>query len=226
MTQLTMRDGTAQDGRFRLRCRHCLQPEFSCFCGWIREFDPGIDFVILIHPIEIKRRRITTGRMAHMCLRGSQLIMGQVYTSDLRVNSILNDPSRSCYLLYPGKKSANLSLMPQEARSELRRGGKRVTIFVVDGTWATAKKTVNQSLNLQSLPRICFTPPGPSTFRVRKQPRPECYSTIEAIHHTIELFGPAPGRPHDGLLDAFGRMVERQIQLKGQLGPSPSETVL
>lgn len=205
----------------RLRCPACLQPEFSCFCAWIEPFDSGIDFIILIHPIEIKRRRITTGRMAHMSLRGSELIMGQVYTHNTQVNSLLNDPTRNCYLLYPGRMSANLSDMPMEARQGLRGSdGRRLTIFVVDGTWATAKKTVNQSLNLQTLPRISFTPPGPSSFRVRKQPRPECYSTIEAIHHTIELFGPAKGRPHDRLLVSFGRMVDRQIELAQSGRPS------
>lgn len=204
---------TLSTPRFRLRCTSCLQPEFSCFCSWLRPFDPGIDFVILIHPIEVKRRRITSGRMAHLSLRGSHLIMGQVYTHDVRVNSLLNDPSRHCVLLYPGRQSANLSNMPIEARAELRPPGKRLTVFVVDGTWSTAKKTVNQSLNLHSLPRICFTPPGPSAFRVRKQPRAECYSTIEAIHHTIELLVSTTGRPHDALLYTFGQMVERQIEL-------------
>lgn len=221
-----MRDGSGQEGRFRLRCTHCLQPEFSCFCEWLRPFDPGIDFVILIHPIEIKRRRLTTGRMAHLTLLGSHLIMGQVYTHDDRVNALLADPTRNCVMLYPGKRSANLSIMPIEARSELRRDPtRRLTIFVIDGTWATAKKTVNQSLNLLHLPRICFTPPGPSNFRVRKQPNGECYSTIEAIHHTIELFGPAPTRPHDSLLESFDRMIDRELATR-TLVASHSETVL
>jgi hypothetical protein len=53
---------------------------------------------------------------------------------------------------------------------------------------------------------------------VRKQPAQECYSTIEAIHHTIELLGPSCGfsvaqREHDRLLFIFDKMVSRQLDL-------------
>jgi DTW domain-containing protein YfiP len=181
--------------------------------------------MILTHPIEIKRRRIATGWMSHLSLHGSRLMMGSVYGEDARVNGVLADINRHCVLLYPGRNSANLTLMPADARRALVPSGKRLTVFVVDGTWNTAKKTVNQSPNLNTLPRICFTPPGPSNFRVRQQPRAECYSTIEAIHHTIELLGPAVGfnleaRGHDQLLFVFSQMVEKQILLANCGKPS------
>ncbi len=100
----------------------------------------------------------------------------------------------------------------------LFKPNKNIVIFVIDGTWRTAKKMINQSPCLNTLPRISFTPPAPSRFHVRKQPRPECYSTIEAIHHTIELLGPVRGFPlgerrHDSLLFAFENMVRRQLDL-------------
>lgn len=204
----------------RIRCSTCLQPEFSCFCGWIHPFDCGIEFVILIHPIEVKRRRITTGRMAHLFLRRSHFFMGQLYGDDTRVNSLLADPARHNMLLYPGKAASNLSFMSAEARMMLAPPGKQLTIFVVDGTWATAKKTVNQSPNIGSLPRICFSPTKLSNFRVRKQPRPECYSTIEAIHSIIDLVGPwTKDRRHDILLSGFDRMVDLQIRLAAEGHP-------
>lgn len=209
----------------RLRCVRCLQPEFSCFCKWLSPFDPQMDFVILIHPIEVKRRRIVTGRMSHLSLINSHLIMGQLFDDDVRVNSLINDRDRHCLLLYPGRQAANLSLMSPSGRREMVPNGKRLTLFVIDGTWATAKKTVNQSDNLKRLPRVCFTPDRPSNFRVRLQPRPECCSTIEAIHHTLELLGPAVGfdtkaRTHDRLLNVFNKMVDLQIELKSSGKPS------
>ena len=70
---------------------------------------------------------------------------------------------------------------------------KTPLILVVDGTWNTARKMLRLSRNLHSVPRICFTPVRPSRFRVRKQPHPNCYSTIEAIHQTLELLGPSQG---------------------------------
>jgi len=104
-----------------------------------------------------------------------------------------------------------------EERSALFPKNKKLTIFVIDGTWLTAKKMIKHSHNINQLPRIAFTPVRPSTFRVRKQPHENCLSTIEAIHHTIELLGPTQGfdvnsRKHDHLLDAFDSMVELQLE--------------
>lgn len=115
-------------------------------------------------------------------------------------------------MLYPGPQSANLSLMSADQKTSINPSEKKLTIFVIDGTWHTAKKMVNVSENLRQMPRICFTPDKPSAFRVRKQPRPECYSTIEAIHQTIDLLSPQ-NRKHDHLLYVFNKMVARQIEL-------------
>lgn len=145
-------------------------------------------------------------------LRDSHLIRGHDYTLNERLNSLLADPNRHCVMLYPGRLSRNLSLLTPTERSALVPEGRRLTVVVIDGTWSTARKTVHLSRNLRALPRIGFVPPAPSRFRVRQQPRPECVSTIEAIHQTIELMG-AKNRDHDRLLEIFDKMVNRQIEL-------------
>jgi DTW domain-containing protein len=196
--------------KYRDLCLECRQPGFSCFCADIARFNPHIKFVILIHPLEVKRR-IATGRMAFLSLENSELIMGQDYSQNLRVNEIINDPDFQSVVLYPGRNSLNLSTRPPAENSKIFREEKTPVVFVIDGTWNTARKTMFHSQNLNALPRICFTPPAPSRFRVRKQPTSECYSTIEAIHHTIELLGGTPERAHDNLIFAFDKMVERQL---------------
>ncbi|GIL17380.1 MAG: hypothetical protein BroJett040_11310 [Oligoflexia bacterium] len=202
--------------RMRLRCPQCLQPDFSCYCALIKPFDPGMVFVILTHPIEIARR-IATGRMSHLCLKNSHWIGGHDFTNNESVNLLLQDPKLHPVLLYPGPDSRNMSLMSEEEKFDLtpsgnRLVGKKLAIFVIDGTWHTARKMVRLSQNLKDLPRICFTPDRPSNFRIRHQPRPECYSTIEAIHQTIDLLSP-PNRNHDHLLEVFDKMVNRQLEL-------------
>lgn len=207
-------------------CVVCMQPEFGCYCPHIKKFDPKIKFIILIHPIEFKRR-IATGRMSSLCLENSELIVGQDYTANARINELLNDPQFQPLVLYPGVNSKNLTSL--EKKTEVLESGKTQLIFVVDGTWATARKQMRLSTNLKSLPRICFTPPGPSQFRVRKQPKAECYSTIEAVHHCIELLGPAVGfsldtKAHDNLLFVFGKMVERQLEFLREAFDNPKST--
>ncbi|MBC7371703.1 MAG: DTW domain-containing protein [Bdellovibrionaceae bacterium] len=200
---------------YRELCTNCLQPQFGCYCAHVQRFDSNIDFVVLIHPIEVKRR-IATGRMASLTLENSQLIMGQDYTNDDAVNAILADPNRHPVILYPGRLSKDISPLSNEAKQNLFPKGKRLTIFVIDGTWHTARKTMYHSENLKLVPRICFSPEKPSNFRVRKQPHPACVSTIEAIHNTIELIGETQGfdistREHDKLTYVFDKMVELQL---------------
>lgn len=199
--------------RYRELCSDCLQPEFSCYCSFIQKFDPMMKFVILLHPIE-RRRRIATGRMSHLCLKNSELVIGEDFTQQNRINEILADSSYQPVVLYPGRNSLNLTDSPKEERSKIFVEGKTPVVFVIDGTWNTARKTMRISQNLNTLPRLCFTPTVKSQFRVRKQPRAECVSTIEAIHHFVNFFHKEIGQQN--LLDVFNRMIDIQISLKGE----------
>ena len=217
-----------QEPQFRVLCTTCIQPQFGCYCAQVKAFDAKINFVVLIHPIEAKRR-IATGRMSHLTLKGSHLIQGQDYSENQDVTDLINDPEYHSVILYPGHQSLNVSPLNSAEKVVLFPAGKKLRIFVIDGTWATARKMVRLSENLKQLPRICFTPAKPSNFRVRKQPGAECYSTIEAIHHTIELLGDSQGfntatREHDQLLNVFDYMVERQLEFIRESNANPKAT--
>lgn len=181
-----------------------------------------------MHPIE-RRRRIATGRMAHLSLQDSEIIYGQDFGSNGRLKEILDNQNYNCVVMCPGANAVNLSHSTSEVKQSLFVEGKKTVIIVIDGTWATAKKMMNRSPNLKILQKICFSPPGPSRFRVRKQPRAECYSTIEAIHHTIELIGEYAGfntssSQHDSLLNVFDKMVERQLEFMKEAFENPNST--
>lgn len=205
----------AEAPKFRTICLRCMHPDFNCYCHLIQPFDAHIQFVILMHKIEA-RRRVATGRISHLCLKDSELITGHDFSDDVRVNSLIESADNHCVVLYPGQGSLNLSELSREQRHNLFPQDKKLVVFVIDGTWNTARQMI-RSRCFNQVPRVCFTPPNVSSFRVRKQPMAECYSTIEAIHHTIELLGAGRGfdiqnRHHDGLLKVFDAMVERQLE--------------
>ncbi|MES2856299.1 MAG: tRNA-uridine aminocarboxypropyltransferase [Bdellovibrionota bacterium] len=194
-------------------CSKCFQPSQGCYCSGLSTFDSGIEFIILIHPAE-RRRRIASGRMSHLMLENSRLIAGEDFSGRREVDEIIAD-SRSV-ILYPGPTSVNLTAMSTAERGSLFSDSTKLNVFVIDGTWSTARKMI-RSKNLAGLERISFEMNQPSRFgRVRKQPAPGCFSTIEAIHHTIELLGETRGfdvesRKHDVLLNVFDSMVQRQM---------------
>ncbi len=202
--------------RYRNLCRNCMQPDYGCYCEHIRPVTSAIKWVILIHPMEW-RRRIATGRMSHLCLKNSELIVGQNYSHDKKLNLLLNDKQFFPMVLYPLGNSKNLSNCTVEEIAQLWPKDKIPLLIAIDGTWATARKTMRLSKNLQNLPRVCFTPDRSSQFKVRKQPKAHFLSTIEAIHHSFDLLKSNLGesfsqqREHDRLLYVFDKMVLRQL---------------
>ena len=87
-----------------------------------------------------------------------------------------------------------------------------------DGDMERAKKLLRLAPRLMTLPALRFTPSTPARYgQLRKEPRPECWSTLESVHHVIDRFdalglakSPA-GRAHDHLLDLLERTIERQL---------------
>jgi DTW domain-containing protein YfiP len=200
----------------RTLCTDCWQPDFSCYCHKIEKFDANIEFVILIHPIET-RRRIATGRMAFLTLENSHLIRGTEFANCNRINKLLEDKNYKNVLLARRADSIDITAISEAEKKHHFKSDKKLRIFVLDGTWSNAGKMITRSPNLQILPTFCFTPTTPSNIRVRKQPNPLCYCTLEAIHHTIGLLGPSQGldtknKIHDQMLKPFDWMVDLQIK--------------
>jgi DTW domain-containing protein YfiP len=170
-----------------------------------------VHFVILIHPAEVKRS-VASGRMTHLCLSNSMLIEGLDFSANAQVDALIQDPFNFCVLLFPDQDAVNLSAFDKAQRQDFVPQDKRLLVFVLDGTWDNAKSMKRLSSNLRDLPRICFEPPQASEFReVRKQPHAQCFSTIEAVHHLIQLFDHDSIEPAETMLAAFRFMVNQQV---------------
>ena len=202
--------------KYRFFCYRCRRPRSGCYCALISPFESEPRFIILTQPREAKHR-LGTGRMAHLCLANSSLFEGVDFSEDKRVNREIHDPASCPVLLYLSPSSINLTRQRWRERKTLFPGNRKLVVFVLDGTWKSVRKMIRSSRNLARLPKICFDPPAPSAYRIRREPRPECYSTIEAIHQVIELLTPRLGyqapflSPHDNLLAVFRSVIERQL---------------
>jgi DTW domain-containing protein YfiP len=155
--------------------------------------------------------------MAHLCMTNSLFMEGINFSCDARVEAILRDPGKFAVLLYPGESAINLSQLSLRERIAIVPAGRELVVFVPDGSWTTARKMVRASENLKKLPAVSFTPPTTSAYHIRRQPRPNFYCTVEAIHQVIDLFSESAGptisvpRPHDNLLEVFQLAVKRQL---------------
>jgi DTW domain-containing protein YfiP len=169
-------------------------------------------FVYLMHPKEFKHEKAGTGRLTHLCLATSEIHMGLTFDTHELVQALIADPANFPVLVYPGPTARNLTT---GALSETDLGGRRLVLFLLDGTWSGARKMLRLSPSLQRLPRVMFTPSAPSRFIIKQQPQAGCLSTLETTHEllvALEKSGldayPLPAQLHD----LFARMQAYQIR--------------
>jgi DTW domain-containing protein YfiP len=166
-----------------------------------------VRLVVVQHPRE-HRKPIGTAWMAVRTVRDSHLFVGAHVDGDARLDAMLHDAARPAMLLWPGEGARDLADLPRCGPA---------TLVVVDGTWSTAKKLVERNAVLRGLPRVRITPAQPSRYRIRREPRAECLSTVEAIACALGLLEGAPDK-YTGMLAAFERMVDIQIEHEARGG--------
>ncbi len=193
----------------RALCVKCLKAQVTCLCRSVKKFKTRFQIVLLQHPME-RRKAIGTARMTHLSIENSKLICGKDFNDHSQVKALIANPDHHCVVLFPGLNSFNLSHAPQNERLNLFPSQKKLVVFVIDGTWASAKRMLRDSENLLALPQICFTPQKLSEYKIRQQPMKHCVSTIEAVHQLLGLLEPSV--PADDLLVLFREMVELQVQ--------------
>ena len=197
----------------RNTCYRCRWPEAHCLCPSIRPFDTDTRFVILMHPKEYKREKNGTGHICRATLRNSEILMGVDFTDDPAVNALIADPANMCMVLYPGERSLNVSRDDVTPLIEAKREGRRLVLFLVDGTWQCAKKMITLSRNVRALPRLSFTTDRESIFEIKEQPAAYCLSTLESIHCFLDEadrrgLERLPGRPQDNLIAVFKSTID------------------
>ncbi len=203
------------------RCLRCLRPVSSCYCPHIEPFDPGVKFVFLMHPKEAYHQKTGTGRLAALTLEGSEIIVGIDFTNNARLNELISardgnpgyGDGRELYpvVLYPAE-NANYA---DDAALKTAVGTKRLCVIVVDATWFFARKMVFLSQNLHDLPKLSFKNEYRSRFEFKRQPAPECLSTIESSYYLVEELKSAGLARVNGdpgaLMRVFRAMVEYQL---------------
>lgn len=169
-------------------------------------------FVFLMHPKEYKQEKAGTGRLTQLCLSNSEICMGVEFDTHERVQQLIQDPANLPMLVYPGTEALNLSTGALRAED---MGNRRLTLFLIDGTWALARKMLRVSPSLQKLPRLMFTPSAPSRYRIKQQPQEGLLSTLECTHELLLALEKSAldsySQPTQ-LLDLFARMQDHQIR--------------
>jgi DTW domain-containing protein YfiP len=181
-------------------CARCRRPISVCYCAALPRLETKTRVVILQHPRE-RDMPIGTARMAQLCLPQASLHVGMRWDNHPGLRQAIGDSARPPILLYPGPGARDILQEPPPGP---------VTLIVVDGTWSQAKTLVRDNPVLQTMPRYAFATPEPSKYRIRREPREEYVSTIEALMHVLGVLEADPPR-FRALLDPLNAMVDAQL---------------
>jgi DTW domain-containing protein len=197
-------------------CYTCFWLQENCLCYLIKPFATDIRFVILMHTMEAKKEKMGTGRICLATLQNSEVIIGVDFTKNNAVNALINDSANHCMVLYPGKNSLDISSDDVAPLLEHKRAGRRLVVFLIDGTWTCAKKMMTLSGNIRQLPRVSFTATHESIFFIKEQPAKYCLSTLESIHWFLSEADrrgveTLPAQPQDNLILVFQSMIDFNV---------------
>jgi DTW domain-containing protein YfiP len=171
--------------------------------------------LILQHPQE-RKEPLSTAGITVATLRRAKLAVGLSWPNLARALGRAADPKRWAVLYLGSARPAAGGLAEEIAM--LGRGGEPVHdpgpilrelegIVLIDGTWSQAKTLWWRNPWLLKLRRLVLSPKTPARLgKLRREPRKEALSTIEAAALVLREVEPSP-EAADALIAALERLM-------------------
>lgn len=190
----------------RAMCYRCHKVEALCVCARIAPVKCTTPVFVVQHPREA-RHPIGSLRFARLGLQDCQVHVAEA-AGDGRVRTAAAIPEGAA-LLFPGPEARPID--------ELEGAQRPRALVALDGTWSTVKALLKGDPRLAKLPRVRLPNAHPQRYRIRREPRDECMSTLEAIATALAYLEPERKAELAALMQAFDTMIDQQIELAGSL---------
>ena len=209
-----------------LPCPRCGKPPGVCICDRVETIATKLRVVILQHPQE-DDALLGTAKLVEVTLPKAEIRVGLSWASlDHALGT--RDANRERWAVLAAAKLP--APIPESSRGDpvvvidrkgrlrdLKRHGLE-GIIVLDGTWSQAKTLWWRNAWLLKLPLVVLTPREPSIYgRLRKEPRKEWVSTLEAIGDVL----PALGEPQ-AVRSSLRRLLRTLLQRTRDKASIPS----
>jgi DTW domain-containing protein len=183
--------------------------------------DNRVFVLVLQHPQE-RREALATAAATVAALRRARLVAGLSWPNLSRVLGRRADPKRWGVLYLGSARPAALGQGRETAGREIilmGRDGKALAdpdpilrglegIVLIDGSWKEAKTLWWRNPRLLKLHRLVVNPPRPARLgRLRREPRPEALSTLEAAALVLRHLEAGPAAA-DTLLAVLDRLMK------------------
>lgn len=181
-----------------LPCERCGKPPGICVCDRVEAVATKLRVVILQHPQE-DDAILGTARLVELTLPKAEIRVGLSWASlehalgEKKVERDRWAVLAAAKLPKPipeAERHSPVLVMDRKGRlRDLKRHGLD-GIIVLDGTWSQAKTLWWRNAWLLKLPLVALNPQEPSLYgRLRKSPRKEWVSTLEAVAEVLPALG-------------------------------------
>ena len=184
-------------GEPRLVCYTCFRPAALCYCDHTSRLDNRTHVTVVQHPRE-QFHPLGTARIVARALANVELIVAHPGWARRGAERLF--PAGAA-LLYPGRGARELASLPATERPP--------ALVVLDGTWHHARTLYRDHPVFHELPLVHFMPERPTEYRVRREPKAEYVSTVEAVATALDLLEPGLGARE--LLPPFRRMIDLHL---------------
>jgi DTW domain-containing protein len=198
-------------------CPRCLKPPALCVCDGVVPIDNRVTLLILQHPQE-QDRTLGTARLAALHFTNAVLKIGLSWPSLTKLLGRPADPQRWAVLYLGSAKAAELApdrdIVVVNKKGEPQANQQQALrdmegIILLDGTWSQAKALWWRNAWMLKCRRVVLGPGRPSRYgRLRKEPRREALSTIEAAAMLLARLERRP-EIETALTASFERMLTR-----------------
>ncbi len=177
-------------------CEICGKPQAICVCDRVTPLANGFHVLILQHPQE---QDVALGSVPLLLtsLTRSTRAIGLSWPSLSKALGHEADPKQWA-VMYPSslprrltETEHNASFVLMDRKGEPTRGADGIVLL--DGTWSQAKALWWRNAWLLKLNRLLVHPKEPSIYgKLRKEPRREYVSTLEAAGAALTALGDDP----------------------------------
>ena len=154
--------------------------------------------MILQHSREAKHP-FNTARIAQLCLEQCTTVAISDNEEDETLADLIGASGEKLVLVYPGADSRPLQELDVTPATSL---------LFIDASWRKSRRILLQSPSLQNLPRFALPKAGVSRYRIRREPRADYYSTLEAIATALQMLDDTDVA---NMLEVMDWMIARQL---------------
>lgn len=198
----------------RQSCKTCLRPLKTCICKHIQIVENTVSLVILQHPQEAREAK-NSARLLHLCLKNSQLEIGEVFSD--KFFQQLQSNQYYDLLLYPDtpeEESLGIMSPPEMEHWRLKADDNLsppvgIRLWVLDATWRKSRKMLYLNPALQTMPRLSLHNCPPSLYTIRKAHNENQLSSLEASCYALQQLE-ASTVDYSPVLKAFAAFVAEQ----------------